>query len=149
MVSNVTAMEDLLVYKKSCKLMGNRFELTVVADDEKWANERIDAGIAEIQRIERLLTTFSDDSETNRVNQNAGIMPVAVSRETYDLVERSLRISSVTQGAFDITYGSIDKRLWNFDQTMTALPDKVTAKKMVRLMITATWSLTTISAPFT
>jgi len=127
-------MEDLLVYKKSCKLMGNRFELTVVADDEKWANERIDAGIAEIQRIERLLTTFSDDSETNRVNQNAGIMPVAVSRETYDLVERSLRISSVTQGAFDITYGSIDKRLWNFDQTMTALPDKVTAKKMVRLI---------------
>jgi thiamine biosynthesis lipoprotein len=127
-------MSDLLVFKKGCKLMGNRFELTVVAEDEKWANERIEAGIAEIQRIERLLTTFSDDSETNRVNQNAGIAPVPVSRETFNLVERSLRISALTQGAFDITYGSIDKRLWNFDQNMTSLPDMATAKKMVRLI---------------
>jgi len=114
--------------------MGNSFELTVVAADETWANERIEAGIAEIQRIERLLTTFSDDSETNLVNKSAGIMPVEVSRETFDLVERSVRISGITQGAFDITYGSIDKRLWNFDKDMTSLPDKDTAKKMVRLI---------------
>ncbi len=127
-------MNDQLVFKKSCKLMGNHFELTAVADNEDWANKRIDAGIAEIQRIERLLTTFSDDSETNQVNQNAGIMPVIVSAETFALVERSLRISGLTQGAFDITYGSIEKRLWNFDKSMTALPDKATAKKMVRLI---------------
>ena len=114
--------------------MGNRFEFSVVATDGKWANERIDAGIQEIQRIEKLLTTFSDDSETNQVNNNAGIMPVVVSRETFELISRSIKISKVTQGAFDITYGSIDKRLWNFDQKMTALPDDATAKKMVRLI---------------
>ena len=114
--------------------MGNRFELSVVATDERWANERIDAGIQEIQRIEKLLTTFSDDSETNQVNNNAGIKPVTVSRETFDLISRSLIISKITQGAFDITYGSIDKKLWNFDQQMTALPDAATAKKMVRLI---------------
>lgn len=114
--------------------MGNHFELTVVADNEKWAHERIDAGVSEIQRVERLLTTFSDDSETNLINQNSGIGPVVVSTETFDLIERSLRISQVTQGAFDITYGSIDKRLWNFDQHMTSLPDKETAKNMVRLI---------------
>ena len=114
--------------------MGNRFELSVVADDEQWANEKIDAGIAEIQRIERLLTTFSDDSETNQINSNAGIQPVVVSRETFELIKRSIRISKVTQGAFDITYGSIDKRLWNFDQQMTALPDDTTARQMVRLI---------------
>jgi thiamine biosynthesis lipoprotein len=114
--------------------MGNRFELSVVATDEKWANERIDAGIQEIQRIEKLLTTFSDDSETNQVNNNAGIQPVKVSRETFELIKRSIKISKVTQGAFDITYGSIDKKLWNFDQHMTALPDEATAKKMVRLI---------------
>jgi len=114
--------------------MGNRFELSVVGDGEQWANERIDAGIAEIQRIEKLLTTFSDNSETNRVNSNAGIKPVEVSRETFSLIQRSLRISTLTQGAFDISYGSIDKRLWNFDQQMTQLPDKETAKEMVRLI---------------
>jgi len=121
-------------FKKSYKLMGNHFELTVVANNEKWAHERIDAGVSEIQRIERLLTTFNDDSETNLINQNAGISPVVISAETFNLVERSLRISQVTQGAFDITYGSIDKRLWNFDQQMTSLPDKETAKNMVRLI---------------
>ena len=120
--------------KRVCKLMGNRFELSVVSADEAWANARIDEGIAEIQRIEKLLTTFSEDSETNRINQNAGIAPVAVSRETFDLIARSLRISEITQGAFDITYGSIDKKLWNFDRTMTSLPDAETAKQMVRLI---------------
>ena len=114
--------------------MGNRFELSVVAADEQWANEQIDVGIQEIQRIERLLTTFNDQSETNRVNANAGIMPVEVSRETFEIIRRSIRISELTQGAFDISYGSIDKRLWNFDAQMTALPDKETAKKMVRLI---------------
>jgi len=114
--------------------MGNRFELSVVAADEQWANRQIDAGIQEIQRIEQLLTTFNDQSETNRVNANAGVMPVEVSRETFSLIQRSLRISDLTQGAFDISYGSIDKRLWNFDQQMTELPDKETAKKMVRLI---------------
>jgi len=109
--------------------MGNRFELSVVADNELWANEKIDAGITEIQRIEKLLTTFSDDSETNHVNAKAGIAPVQVSRETFDLIQRSCRISALTQGAFDISYGSLDKRLWNFDQQMTELPDKETAKK--------------------
>jgi thiamine biosynthesis lipoprotein len=114
--------------------MGNGFELSVVADNEQWANDCIDAGIEEIKRIERLLTTFSDDSETNRINANAGIKPVEVSRETFDLIDRSLKISKVTQGAFDLSYGSIDKRLWNFDKQMTSLPDAGTAKKMVRLI---------------
>jgi thiamine biosynthesis lipoprotein len=127
-------MTDHQIFKRSCKLMGNRFELSVVAESEQWANEKIDAGIEEIKRIERLLTTFSDNSETNQVNSNAGVKPVVVSRETFELVKRSIMISKVTQGAFDITYGSIDKRLWNFDQQMTALPDKETAKKMVRLI---------------
>lgn len=127
-------MVEPQVFKTSCKLMGNRFELSAVAEDEKWAYEKIAEGIEEIRRIEKLLTTFSEDSETNLVNQNAGIMPVSVSRETFELIKRSLRISRVTQGAFDITYGSVDKKLWNFDQTMTSLPDKDTAKQMVRLI---------------
>ena len=121
-------------YKRTMKLMGNQFELTVVAHTREWANQMIDEGVREIQRIEKLLTTFSDDSETNLINRNAGIQPVTVSVETFRIIERSMKISSVTQGAFDITYGSIDKSLWNFDQTMTTLPSAKKAKKMVRLI---------------
>ncbi|HYC29602.1 MAG TPA: FAD:protein FMN transferase, partial [Chitinophagaceae bacterium] len=94
----------------------------------------IDDAVEEIRRIERLLTTFDESSQTNLINRNAGIAPVQVDKEVFDLIERSKRISSLTQGAFDITYGSIDKRLWNFDKTMTSLPDAQTAKQMVRLI---------------
>ena len=121
-------------FRKTLPLMGNKFELTVVSDDESWAMDQIDAGIAEIRRIEKLLTTYSEDSETSLINRQAGISPVAVSCETFELIERSIRISKLTRGAFDISYGSIDRRLWNFDTTMTALPDKETARKMVRLI---------------
>jgi len=114
--------------------MGNRFELSAVSDDAAWAQQCIDAGIAEIQRIEKLLTTFSDDSQTNEINRNAGIQPVKVDQEVFDLIARSLRISDLTQGAFDISYGSIDKSLWNFDVNMKQLPDRETARRSVRLI---------------
>ncbi len=114
--------------------MGNRFQLSAVGEDADWANECIDAGIGEIQRIEKLLTTYNDESETAMINLHAGIRPVTVSEETLGIIERSIRISRVTQGAFDITYGSVDKRLWNFDTHLNALPDKETAKKMARLI---------------
>jgi len=114
--------------------MGNRFELSVVENDENRAMEIIEAGIDEIRRIEKLLTTFSDDSETNQINLYAGVKPVTVSRETFGLIKRSISISNLTQGAFDLTYGSIDKSLWNFDQQMKSLPDPKIAKKMVRLI---------------
>jgi FAD:protein FMN transferase len=122
------------LFTRALKLMGNRFELSVMSDDEGWANLRIDDGVAEIQRIERLLTTFSDDSQTNHINQMAGVQPVKVDREVFDLIYRSVRISELTQGAFDITYGSLDKRFWNFDTTMASLPDREQAKMSVSLI---------------
>ncbi len=122
------------VHKRVLRLMGNRFEISVVSDDEHWAHKCIDAAVEEISRIEKLLTTFSDDSQTNLVNRNAGIQPVKVDKEVYELVERSLKISGLTQGAFDISYGGIDKSLWNFDLSMTALPDPEVARESVRLI---------------
>jgi thiamine biosynthesis lipoprotein len=122
------------LFKQVLKLMGNRFEISVVANNESWANECIADAVNEIRRIEKLFTTFDESSQTNLINRNAGIAPVKVDKEVFDLIKRSKRISDITQGAFDITYGSIDKRLWNFDKTMTALPDPHTAKQLVRLI---------------
>ena len=123
-----------IIHRRVLKLMGNRFEISVVSDIEEWANHRIDEAVEEIQRIEKLLTTFDESSQTNLINRNAGITPVKVDREVFDIIQRSKRISNLTQGAFDITYGSIDKKLWNFDKNMTALPDIFTAKQLVRLI---------------
>jgi thiamine biosynthesis lipoprotein len=124
----------LVEYKQSERLMGNTFEITVVAAQEAWAREKIALAIAEIRRIEKLLTTFDENSQTNQVNQQAGIGPVKVDAEVFGLIKRSLKISAITDGAFDITYGSVDKRLWNFDRNMKQLPDPQTAKASVRLI---------------
>lgn len=122
------------LYKQSMKLMGNSFEISVVSENETWANDRIGDAVNEIKRIEKLLTTFDDNSQTNLINRNAGKAAVTVDREVFNIIQRSIRISRLTQGAFDITYGSIDKSLWNFDQNMKSLPDAQAAKRLVRLI---------------
>jgi FAD:protein FMN transferase len=126
--------KQLPIHKQNTRLMGNQFGLSVVLEDEKKAQNAIAAGIAEIQRIEQLLTTFKDDSQTNRINQSAGIAPVQVDKEVFDLIARAQRISAITQGAFDLSYGSIDKSLWNFDTKMTQLPSPAVALASVKLI---------------
>jgi thiamine biosynthesis lipoprotein len=121
-------------YKKNQKLMGNQFEISILADDENFAFNSIDLAIAEISRIEKLFTTFSSESITYQINENAGIQPVIVPSEVFNLIFRCQMISKMTQGSFDISYGSIDKRFWNFDINMTSLPDKKLAKKSVELI---------------
>jgi thiamine biosynthesis lipoprotein len=122
------------VHQKTLRLMGNRFTISVVDDDAKWAEKQIDEAIAEVSRIEKLLTTFNNDSQTNQINKNAGIRPVKVDKEVLDIIQRSLRISALTDGAFDISYGSFDKRFWNFDKEMISLPDAKEAKESVKLI---------------
>ncbi|MCD1117634.1 FAD:protein FMN transferase [Chryseobacterium turcicum] len=121
-------------FKRPQILMGNAFEITVVSDDENSANQHIDVAIDEIRRIEKLLTTFSEESQTNLINRNAGIKPVKVDWEIFDLIERSLRISKITDGYFDISYGGIDKSFWNFDREMKELPNPELIKDHLKLV---------------
>lgn len=121
-------------FKTVAKLMGNVFEFTIVSDDAEWAAAKTEIAITEVKRIETLLTTFNSQSQTNQINDYAGIIPVQVDAEVFALISRAQKISAITDGAFDLSYGSLDKRLWNFDSSMTELPDIATAKSMVRLI---------------
>ncbi|WP_298146371.1 FAD:protein FMN transferase [Flavobacterium sp.] len=121
-------------FTHSEKLMGNMFTFSLVAAREEIFKEWLDAAVAEVKRIEKLLTTYSETSETAQINAQAGIAAVRVSDETFDLIQRSLFLSEITQGAFDITYGGIDKSLWNFDRTMTSLPSPEKALQSVHLV---------------
>jgi thiamine biosynthesis lipoprotein len=116
------------------KLMGNMFEIAILGESESIANALIDLAVDEIKRIESLLTTFSDDSVTNQININAGITPINVPSEVFDLIFRCDKISKLTQGAFDISYGGLDKSFWNFDLSMTKLPSPQNAANSVRLI---------------
>lgn len=117
-------------FKRTLKLMGSRFEITVVAETESEANNFIDEAVAEITRIEKLISSWDSDSETSAINAQAGIKPVKVSSELFQLIERAIGLSKLTDGAFDISYASMDK-IWKFDGSMTQIPSEEKIKASV------------------
>lgn len=118
-ITPVVAQE--VAQRRSIKLMGSRFDITVVATDSTTANSYIDDAISEITRIEKLISSWDAESQTSLINKNAGIAPVKVDQELFELIERTLQISEITDGAFDISFASVDK-IWRFDGSMTQKP---------------------------
>jgi thiamine biosynthesis lipoprotein len=110
--------------------MGSDFEITVVAKTQLEADKQIAIAIGEISRIEALISSWKSTSQTSNINKNAGVAPVQVSEELFSLIQRALQISNLTDGAFDISYASMDK-LWKYDGSMTQMPSKEAIKKSV------------------
>jgi FAD:protein FMN transferase len=119
-----------IVYKKKLSMLGSPFEITVVAKDSVQGNQFADLAVAEVKRIENLISDWIPTTEISKVNLNAGKLPVKVSEEVFDLVERALKISKITDGAFDISYASMDK-IWKFDGSMKEMPTEEAIKKSV------------------
>jgi len=118
------------VFKKKQSLLGSPFEISVVAKDSVQGNYFITTAIDEVKRIENLISDWIPTTQISKINQNAGIQPIKVDQEVYDLVERAIKISKLTSGAFDISYASMDK-IWKFDGSMTAMPSPEAIKKSV------------------
>ncbi|MFD1139873.1 FAD:protein FMN transferase [Larkinella insperata] len=115
---------------RTVKLMGSRFDIILVAPDSLTAESHIDTVIAEVTRIENLISDWKEDSQISQVNRNAGIAPVRVDPEVFALTERALHFSQITHGAFDISFAAMD-RIWKFDGSMTAMPSPEAVKKSV------------------
>ena len=117
-------------YTKTLKLMGSRFDISVVAADSGQGNQYIEMAINEINRIEQIISSWDPNTQTAAINRNAGIRPVPVNPELFGLIERSIAISKLTDGAFDISYAAMDK-IWKFDGSMKEMPSKETIKASV------------------
>lgn len=112
-------------------LMGSRFQITLVDRDSISAERNIDKAIAEITRIENLISEWRPETQISQVNQNAGIKPVKVDKEVFDLTKKGLYFSKLTDGAFDISIVAMDK-IWKFDDSMDELPSEQAIKESVR-----------------
>lgn len=110
--------------------MGCGFEITIVAQDREEADVFIDLAISEISRIEKIISSWDPNSQTSKINKNAGIQPVKVDPELIQLIERAKKLSELTEGAFDISYASMD-RIWKFDGSMTQKPSETAIKNSV------------------
>jgi thiamine biosynthesis lipoprotein len=87
--------------------MGTEVSVYVWHDDLETAQAAVAAVFAEVARIDNLMSTYIEDSKMSEINRDAAERPVEAGDELFTLILRSLDISVLTRGAFDITYDSV------------------------------------------
>ncbi|SET43236.1 FAD:protein FMN transferase [Hymenobacter actinosclerus] len=111
-------------------LMGSHFTYTVVVDSDSLGHRALNAAVAETRRIDRLMSFWDSTSQITQINRAAGLQPVVVDAEVYELIARTLRISALSGGAFDITFASADK-IYRFDRQEHPLPPEAVRRAAV------------------
>lgn len=108
-------------------LMGTQVIIKAIGKNRTGLNLAIEAAFEEISRLEKMMSSFIPSSELSRINQHAGKGPVTVSRELFMLIERAQHFSTLTEGAFDISFASVGK-LWNFRSEILPTDEAVKAQ---------------------
>lgn len=126
---SLVANPDILL-KKRANLMGSVFEISLVGTDSASLENQIQLVIDEIERIENLISEWRPNTQISEVNRNAGIRPVKVDREVFELTRRAISYSILSDGAFDISVAALDK-IWRFDGNMDALPSDAAVQNSV------------------
>jgi FAD:protein FMN transferase len=88
-------------------IMGTRVYVQLWADDPGAGDAAIEAVMAEMRRIDNLMSHYKPESQLSQINERANREPVQVDKELFDLIKLSTHYSQITQGAFDITYASV------------------------------------------
>ena len=103
--------------------MATRFEL-VLNGDAPGLRAAGEEALAEISRIESMLSLYKPASEVAHLNSRAGQESVRVSVEMLALLERAVELSRETNGAFDITIAPL-VRCWGFMRGQGTIPSDV------------------------
>ncbi len=93
--------------QKSETIMGTDVTITVVAPSPEEGESVIDAGMAELRRLDAMMSLYKDTSEITKVNLAAGKGPVHVSPEMIEVVEHAMEVSRLSDGVFDVTIGPL------------------------------------------
>ncbi|MDB6013690.1 MAG: FAD:protein transferase [Gammaproteobacteria bacterium] len=94
-------------HKRTDAIMGTRIYVELWDTDAAHGEAGIDAVMAEMRRIDELMSHYKPESELSSINQHAADAPVVVDKELFDLIKLSTHYSEITEGAFDITYASV------------------------------------------
>jgi thiamine biosynthesis lipoprotein len=104
-------------------LLGTEVSVLLWHDDEATGKEIVEQVFIEVERIDQLMSTYKEDSRISEINRLAADQPVAAGEELFQLIRRSLDISVLTRGAFDITYDSVGQ---HYDFRNRQRPDEAT-----------------------
>jgi thiamine biosynthesis lipoprotein len=125
-------LRRVIVVDRKC--MGTLCEVKVLHHDEGFVRAGVARGLAEMDRIEALTTSWNDTSDVARINQAAGKQAVKVDPDTVAVIEKGLWMSERSAGAFDITVG-VFKGLWKFDEDNDGtLPEPAEVRRRRRLV---------------
>jgi len=102
-------------YQRTDAIMGTRIYVELWDTDAAHAQASIDAVMAEMRRIDNLMSHYKPESELSQINQHGADYPVQVDKELFDLIKLSTHYSEITEGAFDITYASVGY-MYNFPE---------------------------------
>jgi thiamine biosynthesis lipoprotein len=94
-------------------MMGTEVSVLLWHDDAATGEQLIEEVFAETDRIDKLMSTYIDTSSISKINRLAAAEPVVADDELFLIIRRSLDISVLTLGAFDITYESVGQH-YNF-----------------------------------
>jgi thiamine biosynthesis lipoprotein len=111
--------------------LGSPYEITVVVKDSTEGKKFADMSVNELKRIEQLISEWIPTSDISLVNQQAGKQPVKVHAEVFELLQRSVKFSKLTDGAFDVTWAGMD-RIWKFDGSMQEMPSEERIRNSVQ-----------------
>jgi thiamine biosynthesis lipoprotein len=104
------------------EIMGTFARIVAVAKHERQARRYIEAGFNELRRIDVMMSDYKEDSELSKVNREAFAKPVKVSPELFEILQKSVEFSRLSNGAFDITVGPLVD-LWHKAGEANAMPD--------------------------
>jgi len=102
---------------------------------ETQIQKAIDAAMAEIRRLEALMSSWQKTSEVSRINAEPGSF-VKVSPETLEVIEKGLWAGTISEGTFDITFQTLSG-LWKFGdaQDRNPVPPKASDVERLRLHV--------------
>jgi len=107
------------------EVMGTLARIVAVAKHE-WQGKRcIEAGFEQLKRIDAMMSDYKNDSELSRVNREAFTSPVKVGPELFEILQKSVEFSRLSNGAFDITVGPLVD-LWHKAGKTNSVPDENT-----------------------
>ncbi len=120
-VSSIPAQADW--FADARPMMGTEISVRLWHDDPAQGRHLVEQVFAEAKRIDLLMSTYIDDSKISDINRRGADEPVIAGNELFRLIQRSLDISVLTRGAFDITYESVGQ---HYDFRNRQRPDQTT-----------------------
>ena len=113
-------------YKRTDAIMGTRIYVELWDTDPVHGEASIDAVMADMRRIDDLMSHYKPESQLSKINQHAAEAPVVVDKELFDLIKLSTHYSEITEGAFDITYASVGY-LYNYPNHVRPTEEQIKA----------------------